>query len=128
MEYIQKAFINYANFKGRANRKEFWYFLLFNFLFTILFRILNIPILTFIYSLIIIVPLLSLNVRRLHDVNMSGWWLLPMIIFGLIPQDIISEFFKTIGFIFVIPFLLYILFMFYLTIKKGDLLPNKYGI
>ncbi len=128
MDYIKKAFINYANFKGRASRKEFWYFALFNLLVATFFILLNLPILVFIYALITLVPSVSLAVRRLHDVNMSGWWFLPTFIISVIPKDMILKFFENTAWILVLPFLAYSLFMLYLFLKKGDLLPNKYGI
>ena len=85
---------NYAGFSGRARRKEYWMFALFNFIFTIIFALLDILIysisdgnllgmFTGAYSLGILIPSIAVTFRRLHDTGRSGWWLLinfvPMI-------------------------------------------------
>ncbi len=92
MNWYIKVLQNYATFKGRARRREFWMFNLFNFIF-ILCAILidNLTGLTFedqvfgitylLYCLFIFIPSLAVTVRRLHDVGKSGW----MLLVGLIP-------------------------------------------
>lgn len=74
---------NYVNFEGRATRAEFWWFFLFNFIVGLIFGLFGKvgTILSGIWSLAILLPQLGLGVRRLHDINKSGWyWLI-----GLIP-------------------------------------------
>lgn len=74
----------YAKFEGRANRPQYWYFVLTQFLaFFILELLCVIPfvnIIAFLALLVLllglIVPALAVAVRRLHDTNRSGWWLL----------------------------------------------------
>lgn len=74
----------YAKFEGRANRPQFWYFVLTEFLaFFILEILCVIPFVNIIAGLALlvlglglIVPALAVSVRRLHDTNKSGWWLL----------------------------------------------------
>ena len=82
--YLKVVRDNYANFEGRARRKEYWMFVLVNILIIILLSILvNILGLTFgdsgiistLYSLAVLIPTLAVGVRRLHDVGKSGWWL-----------------------------------------------------
>lgn len=97
----------YAQFSGRAGRREYWLFHLAH--FTAYFIILTAPVLMkdvdhlsygilalFFYILLTLPPLLSLNVRRLHDIGWSGWWSLmyfvplgPLIlmIFAIKPGD-----------------------------------------
>jgi len=79
-EAISLAFNNYVNFKGRATRAEFWWFFLFTTLLSLVTQIIDIfssiGILNLISSLIVLIPSLSVGVRRLHDINKSGWWLL----------------------------------------------------
>jgi len=89
--YLGIAIKKFAEFKGRARRKEFWYFFLANVAINIAFYILAlIPvigrlfgIIAALYSLAVMIPSLALGVRRLHDTNRSGWWcllaLLPII-------------------------------------------------
>ena len=81
MEYYIDAFRNYVNFKGRATRKQFWMFILFNFLagFALGFIGGVVPALAFlgsIYSLGVLLPSLAIGARRLHDTDRSAWWLL----------------------------------------------------
>lgn len=85
MNYYIDAFKNYANFKGRARRKAYWMFVLFNFIVAFVLGfidgLLGITILSTIYSLAILIPSLALCFRRLHDIGKSGTWIL----IGLIP-------------------------------------------
>jgi uncharacterized membrane protein YhaH (DUF805 family) len=75
----------YAVFSGRARRKEYWMFFLFNIIFSAVLSIIDVAIgiyvLSSIYSLAVLVPSLAVSVRRLHDTNRTGWWIL----IGLIP-------------------------------------------
>ena len=80
----------YAQFDGRARRKEFWMFVLFNVLVSVGLsvvdtivtnRIVGFPLLGTIYSLAVLVPSIAVGVRRLHDTGRSGWFIL----IGLIP-------------------------------------------
>lgn len=72
---------NYANFRGRARRSEYWYFALANFLYCIVTGLLSVKVpevmyLVWIVSLALLVPSLAVCVRRLHDIGKSGWWYL----------------------------------------------------
>jgi uncharacterized membrane protein YhaH (DUF805 family) len=71
---------NYAKFSGRARRAEFWWYILFIFSLLIAANIFDVfiglPIFSIIIYLGIIIPSLAVQVRRLHDTNRSGWWLL----------------------------------------------------
>ena len=87
--YFIEAFTqNYANFKGRARRKEYWGFTLFYALiFAILgaFAFTGIGVILFLVVFVVTLPpSISLIVRRLHDINLSGWFTLYMLIM-LIP-------------------------------------------
>ena len=82
--YIQ-ALKNYTNFSGRAQRSEFWFFVLFNNLIGFSLLILDgvtsgVPALTTLFQLWTIVPAISVSARRLHDIGESGWWLLLALI------------------------------------------------
>jgi uncharacterized membrane protein YhaH (DUF805 family) len=84
--YLKVVKENYANFKGRARRKEYWMFVLFNMLFAVAttaidFVLGTFPLIYVIYVLAIIIPSLAVFVRRMHDVGKSGWWFL----IGFIP-------------------------------------------
>lgn len=88
MEWYLKVLKNYATFSGRARRKEYWMFTLFNFIALIILLILDFIIGTYfvlygLYCVGIIIPSLAVSVRRLHDLEKSGWWifisLIPLI-------------------------------------------------
>ena len=66
------CFKKYATFHGRASRSEFWWFFLFNFLAAIIMSF--IPFIGGLYFWVSLIPSLAVLVRRLHDVNRSGWW------------------------------------------------------
>jgi uncharacterized membrane protein YhaH (DUF805 family) len=78
MNYYFEVLKKYAQFNGRARRKEFWYFILFNSIATMIFAIIGIaahvPYLNNIYSLAVFIPYLAVTIRRMHDVGKSGWY------------------------------------------------------
>lgn len=86
MDAVNRYFIevitkNYVNFKGRARRKEFWMFWLFSSIVSIFLTIVDnmvfggFPVLSGIFSLAVLLPSLSLSVRRLHDIGKDWPWL-----------------------------------------------------
>lgn len=92
MNWYLAVLKNYAGFSGRARRKEYWMFALFNIIFVAVAVILDNLVGTaidgigyglfyFLYLLAVLIPSLAVAVRRLHDVGKSGW----MILIGLIP-------------------------------------------
>ncbi len=89
MDWYIKALKNYVNFTGRARRKEFWLFFLFNILIMLSFSFIATTIketdkfmqgLFVFYGLGIIIPSISAIVRRLHDIGKSGWWIFIILI------------------------------------------------
>lgn len=82
--WASMPFRKYGVFSGRARRKEYWLFTLFNFIvgFSLgaIEGALNIApgteesLLLSVYTLIVLIPSLAVSVRRLHDTNRSGWW------------------------------------------------------
>ncbi|MBP6731093.1 MAG: DUF805 domain-containing protein [Chitinophagales bacterium] len=80
MQYYIKAFQNYANFNGRATRSEYWWFFLINFIISMVFTVVGMQLkfafLGNIYSLVTLLPALAVGVRRMHDIDKSGWYLL----------------------------------------------------
>ncbi len=91
MNWYLKVLKNYVGFSGRARRKEYWMFVLFNIIALIiamvLDRVLGLaseqygygPIYA-LYALAVLLPGLAVGVRRLHDTDKSGWWLLLALI------------------------------------------------
>lgn len=80
MNYYIKVLQNYANFNGRARRSEYWYFVLFNFIISLVLGFVGVAVnfefLGNIYSLAVLIPSLAVAVRRMHDVGKSGWFIL----------------------------------------------------
>ncbi|WP_323012204.1 DUF805 domain-containing protein [Castellaniella sp.] len=84
------AFKNYANFKGRAERQEYWFYILFYFIgilgLSVIDEILfGVPysdfgLLSSVFMLASLMPTVALSARRLHDLGKSGWWQLLSII------------------------------------------------
>lgn len=112
---INLFFKNYFNFKGRSSRSAYWWWVLASILISIACSTADAIILSatysvdtvgpieLLYSLIILIPSISLGFRRMHDVGRSGWWFLIIFtVIGLIP---------------------YI----YWLCKKSDPEANKYG-
>ena len=102
----------YIVFAGRASRKEFWMFVLVNLIISLIFSILTrIPILRVIFwivfilfSLAVLLPGITLGIRRLHDINLSGW----LMLLCLIP-------------------VVNVIFVFLLCVIEGNQYDNQYG-
>lgn len=92
---VQSVFAQYASFKGRATRSEYWWFYLFtiivSFALSFVLEIMRVPeatVLTIniLYSLALLLPSMAVGVRRLHDIGRSGYWLLiPMSAYIILP-------------------------------------------
>jgi uncharacterized membrane protein YhaH (DUF805 family) len=108
MNEFKLALENYAVFSGRTSRREYWMFVLFNILFTLIANALDFitgfNAFAIVYNLILFVPSIAIVVRRLHDINRSGWYYL----ISLIPL---------VGWVIII----------YWLCQKGDAGMNAYG-
>jgi uncharacterized membrane protein YhaH (DUF805 family) len=115
MKQFLQAYRKYAQFSGRANRAEFWWFFALTTFFCLLLAFADVALGTYSESLEIgylsttfgistIVPTFSVGARRLHDVNSSGWWQLLLLVplFGA-------------------------LFLIYLMLQRGATEENRYG-
>jgi uncharacterized membrane protein YhaH (DUF805 family) len=82
---IKLGFSNYVNFTGRACRSEYWYWVLFTVIVSIVTfvidSVIGASVTSTIWELATILPSIAIGVRRLHDTDRSGWWIL----LGLIP-------------------------------------------
>ena len=80
MNWYLKVLQNYVNFSGRARRKEYWMFVLFNMIISIVLGIIagliHFELLGTLYSLAVLLPSIAVGVRRMHDVGKSGWFIL----------------------------------------------------
>lgn len=86
---VISCFNKYFDFETRSSRKEFWYWQLFRilmFLSITYLESLGLSGLLFISNFIFLIPEIAVSIRRLHDINKSGWWiLLTLTIIGIIP-------------------------------------------
>ena len=84
-EAIAAGFAKYVNFADRASRSEYWYWFLFTVLGEVVTNIIDavigVQLTTAIFGLAVLLPGIAVGVRRLHDLERSGWWLL----LGFIP-------------------------------------------
>ncbi len=85
-EAVKTCYSKYATFSGRASRSEYWWFYLFFILVGFVIGLLSevsgiFSIVGGIFILGSIIPSIAAGVRRLHDTDKSGWWLL----IGLVP-------------------------------------------
>jgi uncharacterized membrane protein YhaH (DUF805 family) len=91
IDYYLLVFKRWLDFQGRSRRSEYWYFSLANFIVAIVLSVLEGVLqidgdefgsgpLSLIYSLVTLIPGLSVSFRRLHDVGRSAWWLLLVFI------------------------------------------------
>jgi uncharacterized membrane protein YhaH (DUF805 family) len=120
-EAIQSGFSNYANFNGRAPRSAYWWWWLFTVLVSLVAQFLDrglglapmamepnyglrAGLISGIASLVLLLPSLAVAVRRLHDTDRSGWWLL----------------------IAIIPIIGWLVLIFFFA-SPGTLGPNRYG-
>jgi uncharacterized membrane protein YhaH (DUF805 family) len=107
-EAVGSCFSKYVTFSGRAVRSEFWYFALFQILANLVASTvdysLGVNIVGPLFDIVVALPALAVAVRRLHDIDKSGWWVLLWFV-------------PIIGWLF--------LLIWHCT--KGTLGPNRFG-
>ena len=113
-EAVKLGFQRYIDFSGRSSRAEYWWFALFIVLVDIIVTAVDtvvlgtdlsgIGLLSAVWQLATLIPSLAIGVRRLHDIDKSGWWIL-------------------LWFVLVIGWIVLLVW----AIKRGDGGPNKYG-
>ncbi|TCJ98444.1 uncharacterized membrane protein YhaH (DUF805 family) [Volucribacter psittacicida] len=91
MNWYISVLKQYATFSGRARRREYWFFCLFNVIISFILNIvdgmtgtynpeLGVGFLGGLYVLVVFLPSIAVTVRRLHDTDRSGWWILITLI------------------------------------------------
>lgn len=142
MNWYLKVLRQYVDFNGRARRKEYWMFTLFNILISLGFLMLDMllfdhdpsdpedtAILRSIYSLAVLLPGLAVSVRRLHDINRSGWWMMILFVPVIAAAIVGATGFVASGILIVFGIVILVaaivLLVFHAT--EGTKGPNKYG-
>lgn len=72
-ESIRTCFTKYVDFTGRAGLSEYWWFVLFTFIVSVMLSMFS-ESLGGLFSLVTLLPSIAVGTRRLHDINRSGWW------------------------------------------------------
>lgn len=90
MSWYLEVLKKYAVFSGRARRKEYWMFVLFNIIIALVLAFIDgaaglagemgIGPLYSLYGLAVLIPAIAVGVRRLHDTNHSGWWFFILLV------------------------------------------------
>jgi uncharacterized membrane protein YhaH (DUF805 family) len=118
MDAVKSVYRNFVNFDGRAARSEYWWYILFSILVSIVIMFVEAALglgqgsvssgdggfsaayaggpLSIIWSLGNLIPSLAVGIRRLHDTDRSGWWLLIALV-PLIGAIVLIVFFATKG-------------------------------
>jgi len=131
---IMSVFV-YPTILGRARRSEFWWFTLFAMLLEsliILFMLSTelsvIKIVGYVLSIILAYFYSGVNVRRFHDVGLSGWWILPYVVIGALlfflrnsDYHMIFQILQIIGCVYTVAILL-------VCVRDGEKTENKYGV
>jgi len=136
IQSVKTCFRTYAVFKGRATRSEFWWFVLFFTIFGVgvLSLVLFLPesqvdLITLGIELALLLPLLAVTSRRLHDRGLSGWLQIPVLFtYGeslemIFPMPSWQDYIVFLGNIA----LLYWVFILFLCIKRTEESRNRYG-
>ena len=135
-------FEKYATFSGRASRSEFWWFMLFSnsisFLIPFLYSIYGpsaekqeYDLIEVILAIVLFLPQLAVTVRRLHDVDKSGWWILSSLATAGVTAMFVYVFLLLIVIdgmyiLAVLSTIIMNFYVLYLLIKKGDTGPNRF--
>lgn len=148
-EAIKICFNKFVDFQGRASRSEYWFFVLFGFLVNAGASILDVAIvgpmatiqpLSTIVSLVLLLPQLAVSVRRLHDIDRTGWWIFGGMIVGILFGVIVGaavaawssygapdEGTVLLLAVFGLGFLAYLIVLLVFYCTKGTPGPNRFG-
>ena len=122
----------YANFKGRASRSEFWFFYLFlviGYAISISTIFISIKLLIgtmSIFVLAMIIPSLAVTVRRLHDINKSGWFILLPLPFDIM-ERVLEKSSEGLSLVCLVISLGLYIYLLVLYCTDGDKKNNRFG-
>ncbi len=117
---------HYADFHGRTARAEFWQYILVYLVISILLNILGIRLLSTVVELALLVPTLAIAVRRLHDVDKSGWLILVPLVPAFLTMSLFYVFWP-LGVVFALATIACSAYLIYLYVLPGTPGPNQFG-
>ena len=140
IQSVKTCIKKYADFQGRATRSEFWWFQLFGLGGSLVAVTLDTAVLGYVwydtftplavgFEMLTAIPLMSVTARRLHDVDMSGWFQLPVLVTYLLYLEFSIPGFSesTAGTTIFMLSGLYSLFMLLKWVKDSQPFTNQYG-
>jgi uncharacterized membrane protein YhaH (DUF805 family) len=107
MEEYKLFWTNYTNFSGRSTIKQFWLPVLFNAVIAGILSYISVT-LAGIFELIVLIPNIANAIRRMHDINKSGWWLF----IALVP---------------IVGWIIYLVFLFKGSVDEGNNYDSQIG-
>jgi uncharacterized membrane protein YhaH (DUF805 family) len=117
---------HYADFHGRAARAEFWQYILVYLIIGLLLDILGIRLLSTVVGLALLAPTLAITVRRLHDVDKSGWLILVPLVPAFLTVSLFYLFWP-LGVVFALATVACSAYLIYLYVLPGTAGPNPFG-
>ncbi|MCA1661855.1 MAG: DUF805 domain-containing protein [Novosphingobium sp.] len=139
MEWMLMPLRRYAEFSGRSRRKEYWMFTVFVFLVSLALMLIEMAVgmaetfgaaggpLSLIFSLATLIPSISVSVRRLHDIDRTGWWLLaPIVPLVLVGYAAVTQLTWLVGIAGVLA-LIGLVMLLVFAVTNGTPGPNRFG-
>ena len=122
-------FRKYADFRGRAPRAEYWWFVVFGAMLTGAAALAGTEQLAYLVAALLFLPQLAVTARRLHDTDRSAWWVLLLapgwldsLSYRFFPEEVWTE-----SLAFFLGLLIAGLVLFWFMVLKGDSGENRYG-
>ena len=138
MEWMLMPLRRYAEFSGRSRRKEYWMFFLFLIIVGIVLGLIEgalgltdettaIGPLSGLFNLAVLVPSIAVGVRRLHDTDRTGWWvLLPLVPYVLAIAMLFTGSLALFGTLIMVALVCGIVLLVFMVLE-GTKGPNRYG-
>ena len=133
LPFFRINIMNSFNFKGRSSKCAYLSFIFENIIIISIFNEIcayyNQYTPLHIYLILLIIPSISLQIRRLHDQNQSGWWLVVLTAFLFLPKYLFLWYpiNKAYGVIYIIPFFCVFGFILFWSFLSSETIYNKYG-
>ena len=122
-------FRKFFQFRGRAARAEYWWFVVFGALLTGAAALAGTEQLAYLVAAVLFLPQLSVTARRLHDTDRSAWWVLLLspgwldsLSYRFFPEEVWTE-----SLVFFLGLLIAGLVLFWFMVQKGDAGENRFG-